>query len=80
MLIMLLGMFLFSLNDAMGKWLVATYSVGQVLLIRSAFALVILAPFVWKAGIAPILNADRPWLQLPALSSPLPKCFASIGQ
>lgn len=63
MLIMLLGMFLFSLNDAMGKWLVATYSVGQVLLIRSAFALVILAPFVWKAGIAPILNADRPWLQ-----------------
>lgn len=62
-LIMLLGMFLFSLNDAMGKWLVATYSVGQVLLIRSAVALVILLPFLWKAGLAPIMRAERPWLQ-----------------
>lgn len=63
MLVMLLGMFLFSLNDAMGKWLVATYSVGQVLLIRSAVALVILAPFLWKLGITPLVNAERPWLQ-----------------
>lgn len=63
MLIMLLGMFLFSLNDAMGKWLVATYSVGQVLLIRSAVALAILLPFLWKSGLEPILRAERPWLQ-----------------
>lgn len=63
MLIMLLGMFLFSLNDAMGKWLVATYSVGQVLLIRSAVALVILVPFLRASGLAPIVNAERPWLQ-----------------
>ncbi|WP_409696802.1 DMT family transporter [Yoonia sp.] len=62
-LVMLLAMFLFSLNDAMGKWLVATYSVGQVLLLRSAVALVILLPFLWKAGVKPILSAERPLLQ-----------------
>ena len=62
-LVMLLAMFLFSLNDAMGKWLVSTYSVGQVLLLRSAVALLILLPFLWKAGLRPILSAERPWLQ-----------------
>ncbi|WP_420407538.1 DMT family transporter [Hoeflea sp.] len=61
--VMLLAMALFSLNDAIGKWLVATYSVGQVLLVRSAVALLILVPFVWKTGSASILNAERPWLQ-----------------
>jgi len=44
--LMTLGIFLFAVNDALGKWLVATYSVGQVLLIRSAAALVLLAPFI----------------------------------
>lgn len=62
-LVMLLAMFLFALNDAMGKWLVATYSVGQVLLLRSAFALLVLLPFLWKAGLQPILSAERPMLQ-----------------
>jgi drug/metabolite transporter (DMT)-like permease len=62
-LVMLLAIFLFSLNDAMGKWLVSTYSVGQVLLLRSAVALVILLPFLWKAGAKPILSAERPMLQ-----------------
>ncbi len=37
-LVMLLGDFMFALNDAMGKWLVASFSVGQVLLIRSVGA------------------------------------------
>jgi len=36
----------FAVNDALGKWLVATYSVGQVLLIRSLAALAVLAPFI----------------------------------
>jgi drug/metabolite transporter (DMT)-like permease len=43
---MLLGVFLFSMNDVMGKWLVATYSVGQVLLLRSISALAILLPLM----------------------------------
>ncbi len=61
--VMLIGMFLFSLNDAMGKWLVATYSVGQVLLIRSVVAFVILLPFVWRAGMETVFKVERPGLQ-----------------
>ena len=37
-----LGVFLFAANDALGKWLVADYSVGEVMLIRSAGAFAIL--------------------------------------
>lgn len=45
-LLMLLGMLMFALNDMMGKWLVSTYSVGQVVFIRSVAALIVLAPFI----------------------------------
>ena len=48
-LLALLGMLMFALNDVMGKWLVATYSVGQVLLLRSLAALVVLAPLLWRS-------------------------------
>lgn len=61
--LMLLGMALFSLNDAIGKWLVATYSVGQVILIRSAAALLVLAPLLWRAGLRPLVEVERPRLQ-----------------
>jgi drug/metabolite transporter (DMT)-like permease len=50
--LMLTGMLLFSVNDAMGKWLVATYSVGQVLLLRSAAALLVLSPTLLRRRIA----------------------------
>lgn len=63
-LMMLLGILLFSLNDVMGKWLVATYTVGQVLLLRSAAALMIIAPFVVKQGLRRTLRPERPGLQL----------------
>lgn len=46
--LMTAGIFVFAINDAMGKWLVATYSVGQMLLVRSIAALVLLAPFIWR--------------------------------
>ncbi len=62
--LMCLGILFFALNDVMGKWLVATYTVGQVLLLRSAAAMLILAPFIWKEGIGPILRAPRPGLQI----------------
>jgi drug/metabolite transporter (DMT)-like permease len=61
---MLLSMFLFSVNDALGKWLVATYTVGQVLLIRSAAALLVLAPSLWREGLPRLLAVERPGLQL----------------
>lgn len=60
--LMLLGMFMFTLNDAIGKWLVATYSVGQVLLIRSAVALVVLVPFL-SGGWRMLTGIERPGLQ-----------------
>lgn len=61
--LMLLGVILFVMNDVMGKWLVATYTVGQVLLIRSLFGLVMLAPSIYRAGVAPILKPAEPGLQ-----------------
>src|SRR5437660_776855 len=62
--LMLAGIFLFSVNDALGKWLVASYSVGELLLVRSAAGLILLAPFIRKAGIAAFTSAPRPGLQI----------------
>jgi drug/metabolite transporter (DMT)-like permease len=62
--LMLAGIGLFSINDALGKWLLATYSVGELLLIRSVAAMILLAPFVRRAGIAAITGAPRPGLQI----------------
>lgn len=62
-LLMLVGMFLFSLNDAVGKWLVASYGVGQVLLIRSLAALIVLAPFIWAFGVVRLVRVERPGVQ-----------------
>src|SRR6266540_5352541 len=62
--LMLAGIALFSVNDALGKWLLATYSVGELLLVRSAAALILLAPFVRRAGIAAFTSAPRPGLQI----------------
>lgn len=45
----LLAMLMFSLNDVLGKWLVASYSVGQLLLLRSTAAVIVLAPMIWRA-------------------------------
>jgi len=47
--LMLLAILMFSLNDVLGKWLVATYSVSQILFIRSGAALLVLLPFVLRA-------------------------------
>lgn len=62
--LMLLGVFLFSLNDALGKWLLVTYSVAQMLLIRSVAALMVLAPFVAREGMGAFAAAPRPGLQV----------------
>ena len=61
---MLIGMLLFSLNDVMGKWLVATYTVGQVLVLRSLAALAVILPFVFRQGLRRTLRPERPRLQL----------------
>src|SRR5215212_11672339 len=61
---MLVAVFLFALNSAAGKWLVARYPVGEFMLIRSSFTLLFLSPFVWHAGRAAFANAPRPGLQV----------------
>ncbi|MBA3447116.1 MAG: DMT family transporter [Pseudaminobacter sp.] len=74
---MLIGILLFSLNDVMGKWLVSTYSVGQLLLIRSAAALLILSPLIWKSGVRRLFRVERPGMQAMrvVLSSAEVYCF-----
>ena len=62
--LMLAGTALFSINDALGKWLLATYSVGELLLVRSVTALILLVPFVYQVGIAAFTGAPRRSLQL----------------
>jgi drug/metabolite transporter (DMT)-like permease len=61
---MLAGIGIFSINDALGKWLVVDYSVGELLLIRSAAALVVMIPFLRNAGIEAFVAAPRPALQV----------------
>src|SRR6266480_8134317 len=61
--LMLLGVFMFSFGDALGKFMVATYSVGQLLWLRACAALLVLLPVIWRHRVA-FLQLERPWLQL----------------
>src|SRR4051794_11243956 len=61
--LMLVGVLMFSLGDALGKFIVATYSVGQLLLLRACASLLLLAPLMWRYRGA-FLQLERPWLQL----------------
>ncbi len=63
-LLMLAGDFMFALNDAMGKWLVASFSVGQVVVIRSIGAFIVLGPMIANQGTAKLFQMERPVLQL----------------
>jgi drug/metabolite transporter (DMT)-like permease len=62
--LMLAGIFFFALNDALGKFLIATFSVGQILLVRSAAGLVVLAPFIYREGWGGFARAPRRGIQL----------------
>src|ERR1700726_1828528 len=61
--LMLLSIFMFSFGDALGKFIVATYSVGQLLWLRACAALLVLLPMIWRHR-AEFLRLERPWLQL----------------
>ena len=60
---MLLSIFMFSFGDALGKFMVATYSVGQLLWLRACAALLVLLPMMWRQR-AEFARLERPWLQL----------------
>jgi drug/metabolite transporter (DMT)-like permease len=61
--LMVLSIFMFSFGDAMGKFLVGTYSVGQLLFLRACAALLLLSPLVWRQR-HQFLHLERPGLQL----------------
>src|ERR1700676_944673 len=61
--LMLLSIFMFSFGDALGKFMVATYSVGQLLWLRACAALIVLLPMVCRHRAA-FVHIERPWLQL----------------
>src|SRR5437899_99594 len=61
--LMVLSIFMFSFGDAMGKFLVGTYSVGQLLFLRACAALLLLSPMMWRQR-RDFLRLERPWLQL----------------
>jgi drug/metabolite transporter (DMT)-like permease len=60
---MLLSVFMFSFGDALGKYIVATYSVGQLLALRGCAALFLLSPLIWRYR-AQFFALERPPLQL----------------
>src|SRR6202040_1100003 len=61
--LMLLSVSMFSFGDALGKFMVATYSVGQLLWLRACAALLVLAPMIWRQR-AQFVTSERPLLQL----------------
>src|SRR5438093_1273065 len=61
--LMLLSIFMFSFGDALGKYMVATYAVGQLLWLRACAALLVLLPTMWRQR-AEFSRLERPWLQL----------------
>lgn len=61
--VMLATVLLFSLNDVMGKWLVATYAVGQLMLLRSLGSLAVLGPIAWRQLRAAGWRLPQPGLQ-----------------
>jgi drug/metabolite transporter (DMT)-like permease len=60
---MLAGVWAFSFGDALGKYIVATYPVGQLLFLRAVASLVLLSPLIWRSR-AEFVRLERPGLHL----------------
>lgn len=60
---MLLGVFLFATNDALGKWLVGNFSPGELLFVRSIAGFAIMAPAMRRTGAARFTRSPRRGLQ-----------------
>jgi drug/metabolite transporter (DMT)-like permease len=62
--LMLGGIFLFAMNDALAKWLSSSYPPTEMLLLRSILAIVLLAPFIHRIGWRSLIEVERPWLHV----------------
>ncbi|HVZ01564.1 MAG TPA: DMT family transporter [Dongiaceae bacterium] len=54
----LTGVFFFAVNDALGKWLVASYGVGEMLFIRSVGGVIMLVPLALYVGASLRIGGD----------------------
>jgi drug/metabolite transporter (DMT)-like permease len=61
--LMLAGVCFFSLGDALGKFMVKTYSVGELLLLRAVVSLILVVPLIWRSRGA-FFQITRPAMQL----------------
>src|SRR6204780_5958159 len=61
--LMLVSVGMFAFGDTLGKFIVATYAVGQLLLLRATAALIVLSPSIWRHR-GEFWQLERPWLQL----------------
>jgi drug/metabolite transporter (DMT)-like permease len=61
--LMLVSVCMFAFGDTLGKFIVASYSVGQLLLLRATAALIVLSPAIWRHR-REFGRLERPWLQL----------------
>ena len=59
----LAGVGLFAVNDALGKWLVKDYGVGQLMMLRSIGAGVVLAPMILSLRVK-LIDPRQPGLQV----------------
>lgn len=58
------GVFLFATNDTLGKMLVGTYPVGQLMVVRGLVGLAIILPLLRRYRLPLLVRDDRPRLQL----------------
>jgi len=56
----LLGVGFFAINDALGKWLVKDYGVGQLMMLRSIGAGVVLAPMILSLRVSVLERRQAP--------------------
>ena len=61
--LMLAGVWAFSFGDALGKYIVAIYPVGQLLFLRACASLLLLAPMIWHSRRA-FIELERPGLHV----------------
>src|SRR5690606_29729076 len=62
--LMLFGVLLFSVNDLLGKWLAASYTAPQILLLRSIIPFIILLVMLRGGGWRDFFNVSRPWMHV----------------
>lgn len=61
--LMLAGIWAFSFGDALGKHIVASYPVGQLLFLRAVASLALLSPLIWRSR-HEFMRLERPGLHL----------------